>query len=374
MTLPQTSRRGTPLHRSHVRQRFVAIERWRGAGDEVFRRLLPILSIVTFLITAAPQIARAADVDLPTYIQRLTAARDALMQGQNQVGAQQDAAVQRARDALAGIDGVTVDGARYPAQHQDALAALRRSPPDFARAIAEIDALRTALTDEQTARPDPQARAKLDTVLSDRAFREAEPNVVQRQVIRLRSWIGEQIGKLLRPFRRVRPPEAPPGTPGAGPLARFLALLGSPITLLLLAAIGAAVIFVFWLRRRQRRARRQTEPEFRQRTAAEWQDYAASLAAQGDYRAAVRALYLGTITGLDERRLIRFDPALTDREYLWEAQRQQRWLAEPLRPFVRLVEGIVYAGAPCGAAEYTQARELADAVRARAAMPQAVAA
>lgn len=326
------------------------------------------------LVTAAPQMARAADVDLPTYIQRLTAARDALMQGQNQIGTQREAAVQRAQDALAGIDGVTVDGTRYPAQHQGVLAALRRSPPDIERALAVINTLRATLTDVQAAQPDPQARAKLDDVLSDRAFREAEPNLVQRQAIRVRSWIGEQLGKLLRPFRRVRPPEAPQGTPGAGPLANFLALLGNPTTLIVLAAIGAAIIFVLWLRRRQRRARRQATPEFRQRTAAEWQDYAASLAAQGDYRAAVRALYLGTITGLDERRLIRFDPALTDREYLWEAQRQQRWLAEPLRPFVRLVEGIVYAGAPCGAAEYAQAREMADTVQTRVATPQAVAA
>jgi hypothetical protein len=273
-----------------------------------------------------------------------------------------------------GIDGVTIDGVRYPSQHQNVLAALRRTPPDIERALAEVNVLRAVLTEEQAVQPDPQARTKLDQVLSDRAFREAEPNAVQRQALRFRSWVGDQIGKLLRPFSRIRPPQAPPGTPGAGPLASLLALFANPVTLVALAAIAGAVIFVLWLRRRQRRARRQSWPEFRQRTAAEWRDYAASLAQRGEYRAAVRALYLGTITELDERRLVRFDPAMTDREYLREAQRQQRWLVEPLQPFVRLIEGIVYAGAPCGVAEYTRAREMADAILARVAMPQAVAA
>ena len=108
------------------------------------------------------------------------------------------------------------------------------------------------------------------------------------------------------------------------------------------------------------------------RTAAEWRQQADMLAARGEYRAAVRALFLGTLTELDERRLVAFDPALTDREYLREAQRQQSWLIEPLRPFVRLVEAIVYADAPCRAAEYDQARAFTEDVRRRVAAPHGV--
>jgi hypothetical protein len=361
--------RVTPLHRRHGVQHIRVRGRWRGAGGEAC-----LLILLTFCALSTPQNVRAADVDLPTYAQRLTAARDALVQGRNEVGARRDAAVQRAQDALAGIDGVTVEGARYPVQHQSVLADLRRSPPDIERAIAELDALRVALSDEQGARPDPQARAKLDEVLRDRAFREAEPNAVQRQALRFRAWVGEQLGKLLRPFRRINPPQAPPGTPGAGPLTNFLALLGNPVTIVALAALIAAILLLRWRVLRRRRAPRRQGPDFRQRTASEWREYAASLPARGEYRAAVRALYLGTITELDERRLVRFDPALTDREYFREAQWQQPWLAEPLRPFVRLVEGIVYAGAPCGAAEYARARAAADAVLAQLGMPQAVAA
>jgi hypothetical protein len=318
-----------------------------------------------------PLTARAADVDLPAYVQRLTTAGDALTQAQALAGAPRDAAIQQARDALAGIDGVTVDGTRYPAPHADALAALRRSPPDIERADTQIATLRALLADERTAAPDPQARQKLAAALSDRAFHEAEPNLVQKQAIRVRSWIGEQLRRLFQPLARTRTPTVPEGIPGAGPLARLLALIGSPALLILIALLIAAAIVALRLRWRRKRTKRTADEEVTPpRTAAEWRQHADALAARGEYRAAVRALFLGTLTELDERRLVAFDPALTDREYLRAAQRQQSSLIEPLRPFVRLVEAIVYADAPCRAAEYERARAFTDDVRHHIAAPQ----
>ncbi|MGI8687414.1 MAG: DUF4129 domain-containing protein [Thermomicrobiales bacterium] len=323
-----------------------------------------------------PDVVHAADVDLPTYVQRVTAARDALTQAQSLAGAPRDAAIQRARDALTGIDGVIVDGTRYPAPRGDALAALRRTPPDTERAVTELTALRVLLADEQAAVPDPQARRNLDQILGDRAFHAAEPNAVQAQAIRFQSWVGEQLRRLFRPLRHVPPPpNAPVNTPGAGPVARLLALLGSPLLLIIVALALAAVVAFFigrrWRKREKKAADTAAPPP---RTAAEWRQQADMLAAQGDYRAAVRALFLGALTELDERRLVAFDPALTDREYLREAQRQQSWLAEPLRPFVRLVESIVYADAPCHAAEYMRARAFTDDLRQITGGPHAVAA
>ncbi len=303
-------------------------------------------------------------MDLPAYVQRVTVARDALTQAQSLAGVQRDGAIQRARDALAGIDGVTVDGTRYPAPHGDTLAALRRSPPDTERAVAELTVLRALLVNEQGATPDPEAHQKLDRVLSDRAFHEAEPNVVQKQAIRFQSWIGEQVRRVFRPLTRAKPPEVPTDAPGAGPVARLLSLLGSPLLLIVLILAFVAIVAFFVTRRWRKRAKKPAEATAPPpRTAAEWRQHADMLAAGGDYRAAVRALFLGTLTELDERRLVTFDPALTDREYLREAQRQQWWLIEPLHPFVRLVEAVVYADAPCTAAEYARARGFTDDLR-----------
>lgn len=313
------------------------------------------------VLCCLPDVVRAADVDMPTYIQRVTSARDALVQAQSLSGTQRDAAIQRARDILDGIDGVMVDGMRYPGSHGDALAALRRSPPDTERAVTVLTLLRAALADEQAATPDPQARQQLDRVLSDRAFREAEPNIVQKQAIRFQSWVEEQLRRLFRPLRRVQSPNVPANAPGARPVARLLALLGSPLLLIILVLAVVAVVLFFVARRWRRRAAKSTaDGTSSPRTAAEWRHSADMLAAQGDHRDAVRALFLGTLVELDERRFIFFDPALTDREYLREAQRQQGWLIEPLRPFVRLMESIVYANAPCHATEYDRARAFTD--------------
>lgn len=340
-----------------------------------FRLSVSLVVVYVFALGWLPDVVHAADVDLPTYVQRVTAARDALTQAQSLSGAQRDGAIQRARDALAGIDGVTVDGTRYPAPHGDALAALRRTPPETERAMAELTTLRTLLADEQATTPDLQARQKLDRVLADRAFQEAEPNVVQKQAIRFQSWIGEQLRRLFRPLTRVKPPDVPASTPGAGPVARLLALLGSPLLLIILALALVAVLVLFATRRWRKREKKLTEEApLPLRTAAEWWQYAETLAAGGEYRAAVRALFLGTLTELDARQLVAFDPALTDREYLREVQRQQWWLVEPLRPFVRLVESVVYADAPCHAAEYARARGFTDDLRRIADGPQEVAA
>ncbi len=338
-------------------------------------RALLLLALYGVVLGCLLDSVRAADVDLPTYIQRITIARDALTQSQSLAGAPRDAAIQRARDALTGIDRVTVDGTRYPAPRSDALAALRRTLPDTERAVAALTSLRALLTDEQATVPDAQAHRNLDRVLSDRAFHTAEPNAVQAQAIRFQSWIGEQLHRLFRPLQRAKPPDVPANVPGAGPVARLLALLGSPLLLILVALALAAVIAFFVARRWRKREKKAADAAApRPRTATEWGQQADILAAQGDYRAAVRALFLGALTELDEQRLVAFDPALTDREYLREAQRQQSWLAEPLRAFVRLVESVVYANAPCHAAEYMRARAFTDDLRSITVGPHTVAA
>src|SRR5690348_6299292 len=61
------------------------------------------IAVCGVLLGVLPLSVRAADVDLPTYLQRLTAARDAVTQAQPLAGPPRDAAIQRARDALTGI-------------------------------------------------------------------------------------------------------------------------------------------------------------------------------------------------------------------------------------------------------------------------------
>lgn len=82
-------------------------------------------------------------------------------------------------------------------------------------------------------------------------------------------------------------------------------------------------------------------------------DLASELAASGDYRAAVRYLYLSSLLLLDERGLIRYDATLTNREHLRQIQGQPQ-LLETLRQVINIFEDVWYGYAPVDAAVYQQ--------------------
>lgn len=319
---------------------------------------------------------RAATVDLPTYVQRLTTARDAITQARNQGAAGRDTSIRRATDALNGIDSVTVDGATYAPQLDEARESLRATTSDLDRSLTLVTTLHDTAAATMRSTPDPAAHGKLDDVLRDRDFHQDQPNVVQQQVLRFRNWLGEQFRRLTAPLRRINPPNpnlpTPSNVPGVTGFAAVLAALGSPQALIAYAVIIALALTVIVWRRRPKGSAVDTRavPE---RTAREWRDYAAELAARGEHRAAIRSLLLGVLRDLDERGIVPFDPARTDREYLRAVSEHGEWLAEPFRPLVRLVEGVFYGGAPCGHAEYERARAEAEALRAVVGEAQAFA-
>ncbi len=76
-------------------------------------------------------------------------------------------------------------------------------------------------------------------------------------------------------------------------------------------------------------------------SAAQAVGRAQQLATAGDYRSAVRELYLATLLLLDERGRLRFDHALTNREYLKAAGREPA-LAAALAPVVETFDRIWY--------------------------------
>jgi len=351
-------------------------------GPANFRFPFTVIAVsfcaVVSLWFVCPTDTRAATVDLPTYVQRLTTARGAIIQARRGAGTSRDASIRRASDALDSIDAVTVDGATYTPQLDNARGSLHATPPDLDRALTLVDILRESATTVANATPDADAQTKLDDVLRDRDFHADQPNVIQRQFIRFSAWLGEQWRRLTAPLRRINPPNpttpAPGNVPGASGIAALLAALGSWQALVVYAAILVTLIAFFVWRQRRRKGKRdvdtRTVPE---RTARGWREYAAALAASGDYRSAVHAVLLGVLRDLDERGIVPFDPARTDREYLRAVSEGGDWLATPFRPLVQLIEGVFYAGAPCRQAEYEQARTQAEAMHAAATEAQAFA-
>ena len=202
--------------------------------------ILMFLAFVFWCIGGTTPV-QAATVDLPTYVQRLTTARDAITQAHNQGGAARDASIRRAADALDTIDGVMVNGTTYAPQLDDARASIHATVPDLDRSLALVTTLHDTAAATMRSAPDPAAKGKLDDVLRDRDFHQDQPNVVQQQLLRFRNWLGEQFRRITAPLRRINPPDpnlpSPPRVPGVSGFAAVIAALGSPQALILYAVL-----------------------------------------------------------------------------------------------------------------------------------------
>lgn len=97
-------------------------------------------------------------------------------------------------------------------------------------------------------------------------------------------------------------------------------------------------------------------------TAGQALSNAQRLAAAGDYRTAVRQLYLSTLLWLDEHGRLKYDRALTNREYLRVLSGAPA-LRDALAPVVETFDRIWYGFAPISAAEFERYRQDVDALR-----------
>ena len=163
------------------------------------------------------------------------------------------------------------------------------------------------------------------------------------------------------------------GAGGGTALAVFLllsfggALLGllGPLVLPVGGALGVVVVLAVLgflginLRRNRAADARAVAGAFAAEvgwTAAQACAAAAAAAGSGDFRRAVRYRYLATLLTLDESGRMRFDPALTDGDYL---RRAPLALRDPLRPLVAGFQRFWYGGYPAGAGDYHAYQALA---------------
>jgi hypothetical protein len=88
-------------------------------------------------------------------------------------------------------------------------------------------------------------------------------------------------------------------------------------------------------------------------TAAAALKRAQALSAGGDYRAAVRYLYLSSLLLLEERGLLRYDRSLTNREYLRSVAHKPA-LAAIFRDVIEVFDGVWYGYRPLDEAAYAR--------------------
>lgn len=212
------------------------------------------------------------------------------------------------------------------------------------RAALDLERLDDALRRQPRTAADPARLRQLDAVLRDPRF---HPQESLRQ--RLEDWVGGVLSRLLSQFV---------GQGGVSPL------VGAVFALLFLALV-AGVAFLAARGAMQRLVVEATSDEqagepTRSGTAEERAEH---LRSAGDYRTALRYVFLATMLGLQERGALTLRPGVTNREYLATLRRDGRQPAEvedALRELVDAFERVWYGHLPLDAPGYARCEELAQ--------------
>ncbi len=265
-----------------------------------------------------------------------------IRQAQDRVETLSPAAPDRAAlNEMAGqLEAVTAvqlpGGETVPVDNSELIEALRQSPPDRGAIETRLTALMEAHRDWVRTAPDPAAYGKLSEILARPEFQPqvAQPSLFEEWWQRFIDWLARQLARF-----------------GLGDV--HLPGFDWLVTAIGVLVLGSVILYFVRSLRANLAAEAALEdimngPKISSAAALE---QAQQLAAQSDYRSAVRFLYLAAVLALDERGLLRFDRSLTNREVLWQASTDERLRGE-LAPVVQVFDRVWYGFLPITADQY----------------------
>ena len=288
--------------------------------------------------------AQAQPPDLPTYT-ALVRQAFAAAQRSDRLGLEEVAAQLIATGSVRLPQGQSV-----PVDNGWLREALKSGDPDLQTIAARLGAILDALAQPDSSAP-PDAPARLKQILDNPPFKEPPANPDAGRWWRdFWDWVGRVLEALLRPIGTT-------ARPASQTIGWVILVVGG---LLLAGVIGYLLL---GLRRNMaaeaRAADDDPEAGLTARTAL---DQAGEVARGGDYRTAMRYLYLSALLWLDERDMLRYDRALTNREYL-DRLRDNSALRERLRPVVETFDQVWYGHAPLDAQSFATYRAQVEALR-----------
>ncbi len=233
------------------------------------------------------------------------------------------------------------DGTTVPADNRWLEQALAQEPPNYQFIAARLGAILDAAGQSRIEQA-PDALSKLDDVFAKPPFKSRE---IPSAWTRFWRAVGQAISDFFDWLFRSMPSggSAPvTTTPSAfsslSPVGWIALIVG------LLLVLGIVLYAVRGVRQslvRDAQVRAEAAADEEHITASEALDRAQTQARSGDYRTAVRYLYLSSLLWLDERKLLRYDRSLTNREYLLQTQANPALQAQ-LQPVVSTFERVWY--------------------------------
>lgn len=244
------------------------------------------------------------------------------------------------------------DGTLLPVDNQWLADALEPPDPDLPMIAARLGALLDALTIPEHNVPTGDPQQQLDSILNHPPF---AANAQQSFVTQFLDWLSRMFDRM---FQNVG------GGPVSGVSANLISWLMVVVSFLLI--IGTIVYLFSDIRRtltRDAQLAAADNPDA-SLTANDALQQATTLAHGGDYRTAMRYLYLSSLLWLDERALLRYDPALTNREYLASLAHHPELHAH-LMPIVETFDHVWYGSVPLDADSFARYRQDVDMLRRR---------
>jgi hypothetical protein len=237
---------------------------------------------------------------------------------------------------------ILADGTVIPVDHSFLVSQLRADPPDLERLMGLLTTLLAARDAGEPARLGGAEMTKLADILAREEFQWAEEDSRP-------SWL-EQLWRRFQAWLRRLLPDDGPLAEGDSFLSYLLTALGTLILVLTLGYIvrSLAINFV------SETAIAGDGADGREfLTAVSALKQAQTLSEAGDYRAAVRYLYLSALLSLEERGLLRYNRSLTNREYL-RSVAHLPGLAIVLRDVVDVFDRVWYGYQPLDQVTYQQ--------------------
>lgn len=223
------------------------------------------------------------------------------------------------------VTEVDVQGQSIPVDHQYLTEMMRADPPDLDSLKKNLASFLDAQQGAPTGAFSPADLIPLAEILARPEFQwaEAAPNPA-----------AEWIQKILDTITRW--------------MDKFLGVtfdVASSDVIPVVMAVALAIVFIFiartlfsdFLNEAQIKENGEEEPLTSEAALAKAQQ----LSRGGDYRAAVRYLYLSTLLILDERGVMRYDRSKTNREYLRSVSNSPE-LSQPLGEVIEVFDNVWY--------------------------------
>ncbi|MEZ4511834.1 MAG: DUF4129 domain-containing protein [Chloroflexota bacterium] len=327
-----------------MRQQYMS--RQGSGGAEAQRRspLLPrspaplLLTLLLWLTAVSPLPVYAQPIPLADYWQQLADLRQ-------RVVAEPEAVAQRLRE----ITAVSLpDGQTIAVDHSFLIRELQSG--DGQRAAELLD----ALLQQHQSWPQPQFtaadREPLDEILQRPEFQYDTP-----PPSRLQQWWQDLVDRFWAFIARLLPDRSTPAGQLIGSLTTWLGgvLLVLVIAVALWNLLGGLVADARFV---------ADDPAEEFLSAEGARVRAQQLAEGGDYRTAVRYLYLSALLLLEEHNLLRYDRSRTNREYLRSVAHRPE-LAAILQEVVEVFDRVWYGFQPLGQSDYDRYAAQVEALK-----------